>query len=348
MDWFRWHNHTASDPKWRAVARRSGAPVPVVVAVWAALCENANQSPERGTLANWSAEDTAAAFDLEPEVVEAIIAAMQGKVLDGDRLTGWERRNPKREDETATDRKRRQRARSRTVTHSHAPDREIDRDREEETTPSIHLSAGAPALDDDQHVSLVIRLANRGMSENPQIDPERFRPILPQHGESRQVVADWRAAGIDWPTIEATVYERATRYRPSERYRQIDRLNYFTPAVMEAHEKRAALDVAPPELPTEEQAAKGFQFLAGDPGLQEWAARLDSQLRAALEDSQVLKAELEGVRANLRRLNEQDRDFTRMKSADQESFLWVRLLNWYGERIGDPRPSGRRLAAVPA
>lgn len=97
MDWFRWHHGTATDPKWRVIARKSGQPIPAVLAVWAMVLESASQSTERGELSGWDNEDTAAALDMDAEEVAAIIDAMRGKVLDGNRLTGWEKRQPKRE-----------------------------------------------------------------------------------------------------------------------------------------------------------------------------------------------------------------------------------------------------------
>ena len=39
--WLRWHIGTWNDPKWRLIAKRSGQPVAVVVAVWAAMLERA-------------------------------------------------------------------------------------------------------------------------------------------------------------------------------------------------------------------------------------------------------------------------------------------------------------------
>jgi hypothetical protein len=98
MDWFRWHHGTVSDPKWRVIARRAGQPVIAVVSVFACMLERASQSDERGTIAGWDDEDIAAGLDMDTEDVAAIRDAMQGKVLDGVRLTGWEKRQPKRED----------------------------------------------------------------------------------------------------------------------------------------------------------------------------------------------------------------------------------------------------------
>ena len=99
MDWLRlWHD-MPTDPKWRTIARVSGQPLACVIALFNLVLVNASSnSNERGTLLGWSDEDAASALDMESESVRAIINAMQGRILDGDRLSGWERRQPKRED----------------------------------------------------------------------------------------------------------------------------------------------------------------------------------------------------------------------------------------------------------
>lgn len=134
-DWVRlWHD-MPTDPKWRTIARKSGQPLPCVIALFNLIMVNASgNADERGTLRNWDSEDAAAALDMEPEAVTAIMAAMEGKVLDGGRLTGWEKRQPKREDDGAAERKRAQRERERTqadaashnVTQRHAPETETE------------------------------------------------------------------------------------------------------------------------------------------------------------------------------------------------------------------------------
>jgi hypothetical protein len=219
---------------------------------------------------------------------------------------------------------------------------------EASTTTSHPSSARELSPEEEEHVSLVIRLANRGMSDNPHLDPDRTRPILPSHGDSRDAIAEWRAAGVDWVTIEASVYDRASKYKPNGRYQQIGSMAYFTAAVLDAHERRATAELAPPELATGEGSTNQLQFISVDPAVQEWAARVDAQLRESLEESHVLRAEVDAVRQQLYRHNAQDRDFARMKAPDQEAFVWVRVLNWYGEKVGDPKPAGRRLAAVGA
>lgn len=131
MDWCRLWSDLPTDPKWRVIARRSGRPVAEVISVFVMMLSNATRSSARGELDGWDDEDAAMALDLEPETVAAIRSAMQGKVLDGNALTGWERRQPKREDDGSAQRKRRQRDREQKerdeerVTQCHAPSRGV-------------------------------------------------------------------------------------------------------------------------------------------------------------------------------------------------------------------------------
>jgi len=97
MDWCRlWHD-APDDPKWRLIARKAGVRVGDVWAVWTRMMVRASASSERGMISGWDDEVEAVALDFEPEDVTAIREAMQGRVLDGDRLSGWDKRQPKRE-----------------------------------------------------------------------------------------------------------------------------------------------------------------------------------------------------------------------------------------------------------
>ena len=108
MDWFRWHHGTVNDPKWRVIAKKSGVPVCAVITVFAAFLERASQAVDRGSIEGWSAEDMAEAFDLEEDAMQRLWDAMQHRVLDGNKITGWDRRQVKREreDSTSTERSR--------------------------------------------------------------------------------------------------------------------------------------------------------------------------------------------------------------------------------------------------
>lgn len=111
--WFRWYHGTTTDPKFRTIAYKSECPLTVVIAVWAFLLEQASQSDERGSISGIDPDDVAQAIDIDRGVVDRIMDAMRGKVLsdDGDLIVAWEKRQPKREDETAADRKKAQRSR---------------------------------------------------------------------------------------------------------------------------------------------------------------------------------------------------------------------------------------------
>lgn len=100
--WLRlWHD-MPTDPKFRVIARKSGRPLTEVLSVFVLMLTNASANDDaRGALANWSDEDTAAALDIDADAVTAIREAMQGKTLNGDKLSGWAKRQPKREDNSA-------------------------------------------------------------------------------------------------------------------------------------------------------------------------------------------------------------------------------------------------------
>ncbi|GLI92369.1 hypothetical protein [Methylocystis echinoides] len=100
--WVRLWGNMPNDLKWRVIARHSGRPMTGVLAVFIHMMTNAGGNEEaRGTLHKWDDEVIAVALDIDTEHVAAIRLAMQGKILDGDRLTGWEKRQPKREDSSA-------------------------------------------------------------------------------------------------------------------------------------------------------------------------------------------------------------------------------------------------------
>lgn len=95
--WLRlWHD-MPNDPKWRTVARISKQPVSLVLAVFLHLMVDASRAVTRGH-AGVTHEDLASALDCDEQQISAILEAMQGRVLDGMTLIGWDKRQPKRED----------------------------------------------------------------------------------------------------------------------------------------------------------------------------------------------------------------------------------------------------------
>lgn len=99
--WLRlWHD-MPTDPKWRTISKASGQRIGDVMAVYVHLLVCASNATERGRTQSFNSEDVASALDLDTEQVEQIIVAMQGRVLDGDLLKGWESRQVAREDGSA-------------------------------------------------------------------------------------------------------------------------------------------------------------------------------------------------------------------------------------------------------
>lgn len=112
IDWFRWHHGSVTDPKFQLIAKKSGASLPDVLAVWAYLLEQASANEIRGNCGDIDCEAVDCMFGFEDGQTEAILKAMQSRnlLIDG-QVAAWDKRQPKREDETAAERKRRQRER---------------------------------------------------------------------------------------------------------------------------------------------------------------------------------------------------------------------------------------------
>lgn len=99
--WLRlWHD-MPTDPKWRTISRASGQSIGNVMAVYCHILVCASNADERGRTQSFNCEDVASALDIETADVAAIVDAMQGRVLDGDRVAGWEKRQVAREDGAA-------------------------------------------------------------------------------------------------------------------------------------------------------------------------------------------------------------------------------------------------------
>lgn len=95
--WLRlWHD-MPNDPKWRTIARVSGQPIATVMAVYIHLLVSASRNVTRGHI-DVTTEDLASALDVTEEVIDSILQTMQGRVLDGDLITGWEKRQVLKED----------------------------------------------------------------------------------------------------------------------------------------------------------------------------------------------------------------------------------------------------------
>lgn len=96
--WLRlWHD-MPNDPKWRTIAKISGQPIALVQAVYLQLLVSASQNPvtdETGVtlhVVTVTNEDIASALDVTVSNVGSVTDAMQGRVLDGNTISGWDKR----------------------------------------------------------------------------------------------------------------------------------------------------------------------------------------------------------------------------------------------------------------
>lgn len=89
--WLKLWVDMPTDPKFRVIAKLAQQHLTSVIAVYVFMLVDASSSGEDGKT-HATDETIAAALDLETEQVFDIRKAMQGMVLDGDYLTGWEKR----------------------------------------------------------------------------------------------------------------------------------------------------------------------------------------------------------------------------------------------------------------
>lgn len=180
LQWFRWHHGTYNDPKWMTVALRANSALAAaspnvtpdhtesqkitvghVVSIWAAMMENASMANPRGELDGWDDEDVGAFLGYTAEQVGAIRGAMQGKTLDGNKLTAWPKRQPKREDPSAAARQQAKRERdkgdvtdgdnnrshdvSRSDTQSHPREEERREEKKDQKQSSLRSDSSSTA-----------------------------------------------------------------------------------------------------------------------------------------------------------------------------------------------------------
>ncbi len=188
-EWLRlWHD-MPTDPKWRTIARHSKQPISLVQAVYLHLLVDASRNVTRGhvTVTN---EDLASALDCDEEQISAILDAMEGRVIQEKYLSGWDSRQPKKEDsgneqtgaKSAAERKAEERARkkalaeqlakSQEVTESHDLSRNVttdkDKDKEEDKEKDKNTHTGEPRVAG----AVCVALRSEGMAQVNPSHPE--------------------------------------------------------------------------------------------------------------------------------------------------------------------------------
>lgn len=199
--WLRlWHD-MPNDPKWRTIARASKQSIPSVMAVYLHLLVNASNATERGRTQNVCSEDIASALDLECDQVDAIISAMQGRVLEGDLIAGWSKRQVEREDGGAERSKawrdakkaEKQAQSNAEQTQPNATERketpDTDTDTEEPIEPSALVASKLPTCPQNEILALYAELL-----------PELPQPRIWEGARQKNLTARWKWALGDLKT----------------------------------------------------------------------------------------------------------------------------------------------------
>jgi len=81
MNWLCWHVGTHADPKFKLIARSSGAGLGDVLASWAIALERAAQSKPRGNAGSLTAEELAVCLDIDEGLCGKILDQFQSRNL---------------------------------------------------------------------------------------------------------------------------------------------------------------------------------------------------------------------------------------------------------------------------
>ena len=230
--WLRLWTETPNDPKFRSIAKLSGQHITVVLSVFMHMLCCAKNSSEQGTLIGWVDDDIAAALDLDPEQVGAIRTAMQGKILDGDVMKSWEKRQPNRDDDSR-ERVAKYRAKEKPVTQcnanvtdvtqGNAPETETETETEKETEKELETTTPlTPQTDEKKETAAVVF----------KLITENICPVLNSiqadmvHDWVESVPRDWISAAVNIAAlkpaktikyIDSILRAWAAKYRPEEK-----------------------------------------------------------------------------------------------------------------------------------
>jgi hypothetical protein len=148
--WLRlWHD-MPTDPKFVTVARLSGEHITVVLSVYMHLLVDASRNVTRGNV-TVTTEDLASALNVTDEQIDKILKTMEGRLIVDGVLSGWDKRQVKREDsgdedtgaKSAAQRKKEQREREKKALE----DASKNDDSEQGHEPSRNVTLDKTRLD---------------------------------------------------------------------------------------------------------------------------------------------------------------------------------------------------------
>ncbi len=202
-----------NDPKWRTISRISGQPITLVISLYVHLLVDASRNVTRGHV-DVTPEDLASALDVTEDAISSVLAAMQGRVLEGAKLSGWESRQVKREDDgnpetgtkSAAQRKREQRQRekeTRENSQCHDESRNVTLDKIREETPTSLRSVGESSAQDNSRTTAPADMqparTHVALAGNLNLDVHaELAKFLDHHRAEGSTYADWNAAFSKW------------------------------------------------------------------------------------------------------------------------------------------------------
>lgn len=229
--WLRlWHD-MPNDPKFRVIAKASGQPISLVIALYISLLVDASKNTESRGVTQCHDEDLAVTLDCDIAEIEQIKTAMQGRLLDGNTISGWDKRQPKREDsggaergsKSAAERQAAKRERDRLAkeeqeeTQCHAVSRNVTTDKDKEESKPKSRDATATRLPADwKPDDLGLAFCK---SERPDLDPTqtaaRFRDYWAGIAGAKGKKLDWTATWRNWVRAENSPANPVVRAVPS-------------------------------------------------------------------------------------------------------------------------------------
>lgn len=214
-DWFRsWHG-APTDPKWLVVARKAGVVPGIVSAVVWALFDYASQQEDRGDVRDFDVETFAAFSGFDEDAIHAVIRALTDKGIIADyRLTAWEKRQAKREDNNSTARvalHRTRNAMKRDVTHGNSTKLTGTLEKSREDTDKKEkkdTTASPPASDPFDEFW---KAYPRRQGENPK-KPARakFEAACRKGADPQELIAGARQLAVNHPTPTPYVPQAVT------------------------------------------------------------------------------------------------------------------------------------------
>lgn len=250
-DWFRsWHG-APTDPKWLAVARKAQVAPAFVVAVAWGLMDRASQHADRGSIAGYDADAMGAFLGCEEAQIEAIVQVMrERKIIEGERLCAWEKRQPKRErEDDSTSRVREHRMREAAAIAQSAPAKE------RHVTPrNANEPTETPREDKIRVEDIASSLRSEARPKRERIRtqyPDDFEEFWKQYPtdanmSKAEALAEWRkTSSEDWPAIVRAAPKFAAYARSQKDYRPLHACRFIKYRRFETFGREEPVESAP-------------------------------------------------------------------------------------------------------